>query len=75
MRFAERQVGPDRDGGSFVSLGDDLEEQFGAAGVDLDIAQFVEAEQVQASVAGHDPGEATFVGGLGQFVDQLRAVM
>ncbi len=30
--FAERQVGPDRDGGSFVPLGDDLEEQLGTAG-------------------------------------------
>ena len=27
--FAERQVGPDGDGGSFFSLGDDLEQQLG----------------------------------------------
>jgi hypothetical protein len=45
MRFAERQVGADRDGGSFVSLGDDLEEQLGAAGVDLDVAELVEQQQ------------------------------
>jgi len=51
VRFAERQVGPDRDGGSFVSLGDDLEEQFGAAGVDLDVAELVEEQEVQAAVA------------------------
>ena len=40
--FAERQVGPDRDGGSLVPFGDDLEEQLGAAGVDLDVAELVE---------------------------------
>jgi hypothetical protein len=30
--FAERQIRTDRDGGSFLPFGDDLEEQFGAAG-------------------------------------------
>jgi hypothetical protein len=34
--FAERQVRADGDGGSFFSFGDDLEEQFGAARVELD---------------------------------------
>ena len=49
--FAEWQVRPDRDGGAFVPLGDDLEEQLGAAGVDLDIAELVQEEQVKAAVA------------------------
>ncbi len=40
--LAEGQVGPDPDGGFFVSFGDDLEEQFGAAGVDVDVAEFVD---------------------------------
>ena len=40
--FAERQVGGDRDGGSLFAFGDDLEEQLGAAGVDLDVAELVE---------------------------------
>jgi hypothetical protein len=40
--FAKWQVGPDRDGGSFVPFGDDLEEQLGAAGVDLDVAELVD---------------------------------
>jgi hypothetical protein len=40
--FAEREVGPDRDGGSFLPLGDDLEQQLGAAVVDLDVAQLVQ---------------------------------
>ena len=33
----EGQVGGDRDGGPFLACGDDLEEQFGASGVDLDV--------------------------------------
>src|SRR5215472_6269676 len=44
--LAERQGGADGDGGSFVAFGDDLEQQFGAAGVDLDVAELVQAEQV-----------------------------
>ena len=55
--FGERQVGGDRDRGSFFAFGDDLEQQFGAAWVDLDVAEFVEAEQVQAAVAGDDAGQ------------------
>ena len=43
--------------GAFFAFGDDLEEQFGAARVDLDVAQFVEAEQVQAAVAADDAGQ------------------
>jgi len=39
--FAERQICSDGDGGSFVAFGDDLEQQFGAAGVELDVAEFV----------------------------------
>jgi hypothetical protein len=40
--FAERQVGPDADGGAFLAFGDDLEEELGAARVDLDVAELVE---------------------------------
>jgi len=69
--FAEGQVGGDRDGGAFFAFGDDLEEQFGAAGVDLDVAEFVEAEQVEAAVAADDAGEDAFVGGFDEFVDEL----
>jgi hypothetical protein len=54
--FAERQVGPDRDRGSFLPFGDDLEQQFGAAGVELDVAQLAGQEEVEAAVAGHDAG-------------------
>jgi hypothetical protein len=55
--FAEREVGRDRGGGFFFSFGDDLEEQLSAFGVDLDVAGFVEAEQVQAAVAADDAGQ------------------
>jgi aminopeptidase-like protein len=40
--LAERQVGADADAGAFFSFGDDLEQQFCAAGVDLDVAQFID---------------------------------
>jgi hypothetical protein len=66
--FAERQVGPDRDGGAFVAFGDDLEQQFGAAGIDLDIAQFIEEQEVEAAVTADDAGELPLVGEL---VDEL----
>lgn len=37
----------------------------------MDVAEFIEAEQIQASVAGHDVGQDAFVGGFYEFVDQL----
>jgi hypothetical protein len=69
--FAERQICPDRDGGSFLPFGDDLEQQLGAAGVELNVTQLVEQEQVQAAVAADDPGQLPVVGGFGELVDQL----
>src|SRR5262249_41169895 len=40
-------------------------------GVELDVAEFVEQQQVQAAVASHDAGQLPAVGGFGEFVDQL----
>src|SRR6478672_4191850 len=37
----------------------------------LDVSQLVEAEQIQASVAGHDAGQDPCVGGFDELVDQL----
>lgn len=37
-----------------------------AAGTELDVAEFVEAEQVESSVVGDDARQASFVGGLGE---------
>jgi len=42
VRFAEGEVGGDRDRGAFFAFGDDLEQQFGAARVDLDVAKLIE---------------------------------
>ena len=49
-----------------------MEEQFGAAGVDVDVAEFVEQQKIEAAVAGHDAGQDAIVGGLDQLVDQFR---
>ena len=68
--LAERGVGRDRDGGLLLSLGEDLEQQLGAAPVQLDVAELVQAEQVDPPVAGDHLGEHPVVGGLGELVDQ-----
>lgn len=47
--FAEGQFGSDRDRGAIFAFGDDLEEQFRSARVDVDVSELVEAEQIQAS--------------------------
>jgi hypothetical protein len=69
--FAEWQVGGDGDRVFLFAFGDDLEQQFGAAGVELDVAELVEAEQIEASVAGDESGEFAVVGGFDEFVDEL----
>src|SRR5581483_10838619 len=67
----EWRVRGDGDGGLFLALGEDLEEEFGPAAVELDVAELVEAEQLEAGVAADEPGQPSFVGGFGEFVDQL----
>jgi hypothetical protein len=67
--FAAREVAGQRQAGFLLSLGEYLEEQFAAAGVELDVAELVQTEQVESSVAGDDAGEASLVGGLGELVD------
>ena len=52
--FGEGRVGGDRDRGSLIALGEDLEEQLGAPPVEVQVAQLIEAEQVDAAVAGDD---------------------
>ena len=69
--LAEGQVACDADGGFFLSFGDDLEEQFGAAGIDVDVAEFIEQEEIQAAVAADDAGQDAFVGGFDELIDQL----
>ncbi len=53
-------------------LGQNLEQQFGAASVQFHVAQFVDAEQVDSAVAGDGLGQLLVVGGLDEFVDQFR---
>ena len=68
---AEAVVAGDRDGGLLLAFGEDLEQQLGAAPVEFHVAEFVEAEQVDAAVAGDGAGELAFVGGFDEFVDEL----
>ena len=53
--LTERQVGSDGDRCSFFSFGDDLEEEFGAAWVDLDVAQFVDLSRYRHRPTYADP--------------------
>jgi hypothetical protein len=46
LRTCWSRAGRTGDGGSFFPFGDDLEEQFGAAGVELDGTRLVGQEQV-----------------------------
>src|SRR5438093_1195148 len=49
---SERKAGPDPDRGVFVSLGDDLEQEFGAARVDLPVAESCRAAGGTAELLG-----------------------
>ncbi len=55
-----------------LAFGEDLEQQFGAAAVQREVAELVEAEQVDPAAAGDDLGQLAVVGGLGELVDQAR---
>jgi hypothetical protein len=55
VRFAEGQVGGDRDGGPFFAFGDDLKEQFGSARVDLDVSELIELSRYRHSSIYADP--------------------
>lgn len=48
----EGVVGGDDDGVLLLAFGEDLEEEFGAAAVELHVAEFVDAEQVRLAGAG-----------------------
>jgi hypothetical protein len=51
--------------------GNDLEQQLGAAGVEPDVAQLVEQQEVQAAVTADDAGQLPVVSGFGELVDEL----
>jgi hypothetical protein len=46
-----------------------LEQQFGAARIQGEVADLVEAEQVEPGVAAQDAGKLFVVGGFGELVD------
>ena len=71
MRFTEREVRSQGDGRFLFSFRQDLEQQLGAPGIQLDVAELVQAQQVDPPVTGHQAGQAPFVGRFGQFVDEL----
>ena len=53
--------------------GEHLEQQFGAASVELDVVDFVHQQQVETAVAGDEAGEAAVVGGGDELVDERGA--
>ena len=55
-----------------LAFGQHLEEEFGAAAIEFHVAEFVDAEQIDPAVTGDGLGQDHLVGGLDQFVDQLR---
>ena len=54
-----------------LAFGQDLEQQLGAAAVEFHVAELVDAEQVDAAVAGDGLGELPVVGGLGELVGEF----
>ena len=68
----ERFVADDGHGGTFLPFGQHLEEELGSSAVELEVAELVDQEQVDAAVAGDGAGEVAFVGGFGELVDELR---
>ncbi len=50
--FAEGGICRERDGGTLLSLSDDLEQQLGAVRLEVKVAQLGAAQQVDAAVAG-----------------------
>ena len=66
----ERFVGGDVDGVLLFSFGEDLKEQFCAAAVQFHVTEFVDAEQIHATVAGDGFGEDFLVGGFDEFAHE-----
>jgi hypothetical protein len=64
-------VGGDSDGGLLLAFGQDLEQQLGAAAVQVQVAELVQAQQVIAALAGHGAGQDAVAGGLEEFEHRL----
>jgi hypothetical protein len=70
VRFRERLVGGDRNAVLLFSLSENLEEHLGAPTVEFEIAEFVDLQKVDASVAGDGLAELFVVSGLDELVHQ-----
>lgn len=64
MRFAEGLVGGDGDAVLLLAFGQDLEEELGAVTVEFHVAELVDAEKVDAAVAGDGLVQLLLVRGL-----------
>lgn len=62
----------DRHAVLFLPLGQNLEEEFGAAAVEFHVAELIDAQKIDAAVAGDGLGQLLLVGGLYELVAQLR---
>lgn len=60
LPLRERSVRGDRDGPPFLSLGEDLEQQFGPGFIQVEVAELVQAEKVDAAVSGDGAGQFLF---------------
>ena len=54
-----------------LALGQNLEQELRAACVELDVAELVEAQQLQSPIAGHDAAQSPLVGSFHELVHEL----
>ena len=66
----EGLVGSDGDRVVLLPLGEDLKQQFCSSAIQLHVAEFVDHEQVDATVTGDGSCEVLLVGGFDEFVDE-----
>jgi hypothetical protein len=64
-----RLVGGDRDGRALLAFGENLEQQFCAAAIQLHVPQLVDQDQIDSAVAVDQLGQLLVVGGFDEFVD------
>jgi hypothetical protein len=69
----ERLVGGDSNGVLLLAFGEDLEQEFGTAAVELHISELVDAEQVDAAVAGDGLVQRHLVGGFDELVHEASS--
>ena len=68
--FAEGEVGRDDQAAAFVAFGEDLEDEFGGAVGQGEIAEFIKQDELGAGVASDDAGELAVALGFLEFVGE-----